>query len=92
MKIENKTAPIPIRMDKQLRQRVALAASKLGTARSSIIRMGILIILKQVDAGFINLNSDGTEQSKDPHSLKTAPSAVLSANSKSAPQCTFTTR
>lgn len=49
------TYPLPIRLDKHTRDRVAIAAERLGTPKSTIIRMGILQMIGQIESGIISV-------------------------------------
>jgi hypothetical protein len=62
MTVEIKDCPIPIRFDRSTLNRVDLAAKKLGTAKSSLIRMAVCILLDQINSGHIEIG--GFQESK----------------------------
>lgn len=55
MKADPLTHAIPIRLDKELKTRVFAAAKRLGTPRSTVIRMAILATVHQIEAGYIRI-------------------------------------
>ena len=56
------TSPIPLRLSRELRDRVYTAALRLGTSRSAIVRMALLNQLAEIECGVIRLRSTGAGQ------------------------------
>jgi len=54
-----RTTPVPIRIDALLLERLVRAAQKMGTSRSSVIRLAILNQLPEIEGGKINLRFAG---------------------------------
>lgn len=48
--------PLPIRLDLETRNRIAVAANRLKTGRSAIVRLALANMLPQIEAGYIKLN------------------------------------
>lgn len=53
--MSNPTKPIPIRMDADTRGRVMKAAKRLGSTNAAVIRLGVLIVLPQLESGTLVL-------------------------------------
>jgi antitoxin component of RelBE/YafQ-DinJ toxin-antitoxin module len=49
--------PLPTRFDKPTRDRIKSAARKMGIPHSQVIRLGVLIVLPQIESGTIRLPS-----------------------------------
>lgn len=49
------TKPIPVRMKKHLADRVESGAKRLGVTRCDVIRLGLLIVLPQIESGTIQV-------------------------------------
>lgn len=50
-----KTRPIPIRLDKELRERLKRAAKMMGSNSSAIMRFSIMQQLTHIESGTISL-------------------------------------
>ena len=60
-----RTHPIPLRMDRDLRLRVTRAAARLGTTRSAIVRMALLHHLDDIDVGVLRLRAEANVNTQD---------------------------
>lgn len=50
-----RTKPVPVRMDGALRKRIRKAARSIGLTDSAVMRLGVLIVLPQIEAGQITV-------------------------------------
>jgi antitoxin component of RelBE/YafQ-DinJ toxin-antitoxin module len=49
------TKPLPTRFDRPTRDRIKRAAKKMGLPHSQVIRLGVLLILPQIESGYLKL-------------------------------------
>lgn len=54
----SKTKPIPVRLDKDTRTRVDAAAKKMASNRAAIIRLAIVLLLPDIEAGKITFKNN----------------------------------
>ena len=54
--MQRKTTPVPVRMDADMRQRLARAAKKMGSNASSVIRFAVLQQLPKIEGGTITIS------------------------------------
>jgi predicted DNA-binding protein len=52
------TRPVPIRLDKDLSDRLTKAAKKMGSTASGVIRFAVVNQLPEIEAGRITLHAD----------------------------------
>ncbi len=59
----DKTVPVPVRFDFPMRERLRMAANRMGITTSGVIRFAVVQQLRQIESGLIQL-SNVSEQVK----------------------------
>lgn len=57
--MDKETKPIPVRINKTTRTRIRSAARKMNLPDSAVIRLGVMLILPQIEAGLIKVPHSG---------------------------------
>jgi antitoxin component of RelBE/YafQ-DinJ toxin-antitoxin module len=57
MKIGAASNPLPIRLDAETRNRIIVAAKRLGIHRSDVIKLALINQLAEIESGYIKIRA-----------------------------------